>query len=258
MGAELGEGFELRRALQLGMLPLVLDSSDPQETLRTYASLYVRQEVQAEGLVRNIGGFARFLEVISLSHGSLLNVSGVARECLIPQKTAEGYVEVIEDLLLGFRLPSFTKRARRKLVHHPKFFYFDAGVFRAIRPKGPLDRPEEIGGGSLEGLVAQHLRAWIAYSGGDHRLFFWRTKNGVEVDFVVYGSEHFFALEVKGSASVYRKDVRPLKSFLEDYPAARAALLHGGRERLRIDGILCLPCEEFLRELVPRRPPRLT
>jgi predicted AAA+ superfamily ATPase len=130
----------------------------------------------------------------------------------------------------------------------------DAGVFRSLRPRGPLDTPEEIGGASLEGLVAQQLRAWIAYSEQDRSLYFWRTKAGLEVDFVVYGADAFFAIEVKRSKGVSSKDLRALKAFQEDYPHAQACLLYGGRERLKIDKILCLPCEAFLRQLDPTKP----
>jgi len=258
MAAELGRHFSLGRNLQLGMLPLILGAADPEETLKSYVSLYLREEVQSEGLVRNVGNFARFLEAISLSHASLLNTAEVARECQVNRKTVDGFVDVLEDLLLGFRLPVFSKRAQRHLVQHPKFYYMDAGVFRSVRPKGPLDSPEEIGGACLEGLVAQHLRAWSAYGNGDHSLHFCRTKAGLEVDFIVYGQETFAAIEVKRSRAVSSKDVRPLLAFLEDYPQAKACLLYGGRERLKISGIVCLPCEEFLRQLEPGKLPGMT
>ena len=254
MAAELGPKFQFARSLEIGMLPLVLNSAEPTETLKTYASLYLREEVQAEGLVRNIGNFARFLEAVSFSHASLLNTSQVARECQIKRKTVEGFIEVLEDLLLGFRLQPFTKRAQRKLVEHPKFYYMDAGVFRSLRPKGPLDSPEEIGGACLEGLVAQHLRAWIAYSKGEKTLYFWRTRAGLEVDFIVYGEDTFLAIEVKRSRVVSSKDVRSLRSFQEDYPQAKACLLYGGIERIKINDVLCLPCEQFLTNLVPDAP----
>jgi uncharacterized protein len=251
MASELGPNFQLARSLEFGMLPLVLNSTEPMETLKTYASLYLREEVQAEGLARNIGNFARFLEAMSFSHASLLNTSQVGRECAINRKTVEGFIEVLEDLLLGFRLPVFTKRAQRKLVEHSKFYYMDAGVFRSLCPKGPLDSPEKIGGACLEGLVAQHLRAWIAYSKGEKTLYFWRTRSGLEVDFIVYGEDTFFAVEVKRSRVVSGKDVRSLRAFQEDYPQAKACLLYGGKERMKIHDILCLPCEEFLSNLVP-------
>jgi uncharacterized protein len=254
MAAELGLSFQFARSLELGMLPLVLNSAEPIETLKSYASLYLREEVQAEGLVRNAGNFARFLEAMSFSHASLLNTSQVARECQVNRKTVEGFVDILEDLLLGFRLQAFTKRAQRKLVEHSKFYYMDAGVFRSLRPKGPLDSPEEIGGACLEGLVAQHLKAWIAYSKGENALYFWRTKAGLEVDFIVYGEDTFLAIEVKRSRTVSKKDIRSLRAFREDYPQAKACLLYGGKERMKIDEILCMPCEEFLMNLVPNMP----
>ncbi len=254
LAAELGGKFDFVRSLKMGMLPLVLGAAEPIETLKSYVSLYLREEVQAESLVRNVGNFARFLEAMSFSHASLLNTSAVARECQVNRKTVEGFIEVLEDLLLGFRLQVFSKRAQRKLVQHPKFYYVDAGVFRSIRPKGPLDSPEEVGGACMEGLVAQHLRAWIAYSKCEHALHFWRTKAGLEVDFVVYGEDTFLAIEVKRSRTISRKDVRPLLAFRKDYPQAKVCLLYGGKERLNVNGVLCLPCEEFLRNLLPDAP----
>jgi len=254
MAAELGPAFDLQRALQLGLVPLVWSAPEPEAALRSYAALYLREEVQAEALVRDVGAFARFLEAISFSHGGLLNLAEVARECEVGRKTVEGYVEILEDLLLGFRVPVFSRRARRQLVAHDKFYIFDAGVYRSLRPAGPLDRPEEIGGHALEGLVAQHLRAWIGYRGGAERLHHWRTRAGTEVDFVVYGPGTFAALEVKRSARVDRRDLRALKAFLEDYPEADAALLYLGREPLVLEGIPVLPCETFLRGLQPGAP----
>ena len=250
MAAELPD-FSLQDALERGLLPLVVASSSPKEVLHAYASLYLEQEVQLEGWARNVGDFARFLEIVSFSHGSVLNAANVARECAVQRKTVAGYIEVLEDLLLSFRLPVFSRRARRQTSVHPKFYLFDAGVFRSLRPRGPLDRPEEIEGAALEGLVAQHLRAWIAYSGAVAQLFFWRTRSGVEVDFVVHGEAGFWAFEVQNSIRVRPGDLRSLKTFLSDYPECTPVLLYRGDDRLRIDGILCAPAEEFLREMRP-------
>ena len=253
MAAELGSAFDLQRALSIGLVPLVWNAPDPAATLRAYASLYLREEVQAEALVRDIGAFARFLESISFSQGSALNLAEVARDCQVGRKTVEGYLGVLEDLLLSFRLPVFSKRAKRLLVAHEKFYFFDAGVYRSLRPTGPLDRPEEIAGMALESLVAQHLRAWIDYRAAGENLFYWRTKAGTEVDFVVYGPAVFWAIEVKHAAKISSKDVRALRAFREDYPEATAYLLYMGKERLAIDGVLCLPCETFLAGLHPER-----
>ena len=252
MAAELPR-FDLAQALRLGLLPLVLGASDPQSVLDAYVSLYLDQEVQAEGLTRNMGGFSRFLEAASFCHGGQLNISAVARECEVERKVVAGYIGILEDLLLAFRLPVFRKRAKRTTVAHEKLYLFDAGVFRSLRPKGPFDRPEEADGQALEGLVAQHLRAWAAYSESDARLHFWRTRGGAEVDFVIYGEQGLCALKVKNAPKVQASDLRGLRTFRQDYPEAQAALLHRGDERLRIDGIWCLPVEGFLRELRPNR-----
>lgn len=251
MAAELGELFNLTTALRQGMLPLVLAAHEPTQVLNAYNGLYLREEVQMEGLVRHVGNFARFLEAMSFSHAAVVNLSNVARECQVNRKTVEGYLEVLEDLLIGFRIDVFSRRARRALTAHPKFYYFDAGVFRASRPSGPLDAPEEIDGAALEGLVAQHLRAWCDYSGGDHTLHYWRTRAKTEIDFIVYGESGIHAIEVKNSAKVRPADLRALRTFAEDYPESRRFLLYRGKERLLKDGILCLPCDEFLLQLRP-------
>jgi predicted AAA+ superfamily ATPase len=132
------------------------------------------------------------------------------------------------------------------LAAHPKFYFFDAGVFRANRPAGPLDTPHEIDGAMLEGLVAQHLRAWCDYSTGHHQLHYWQTRSQVEVDFVVYGESGLYAIEVKNTRQVRPEALRALKSFGEDYPQSRRYLLYRGKERLKRDNVLCVPCEEFL------------
>ena len=198
-----------------------------------------------EGLVRNIGNFSRFLEAISFSHGSVLSVSAVARECEVERKTVEGYIDILADLLLCFRVPVFSKRAKRHLSTHPKFYFFDAGVFRSLRPSGPLDRPEEIHGSALEGLVAQHLRAWNAYGGEHYTLFFWRTKSGKEVDFVLYGPEGFWAIEVKNTRTIRPSDLSSLCAFKQDYPEAEVCLLYRGMSGSRYREYTVCPAANF-------------
>ena len=250
MAGELPD-FDLQRSLDIGLLPLTIAADHPEDILKAYVSLYLEEEVRAEGLTRNVGNFARFLEAVSFAHASQLNVSAVARDCEVERKVVASYIEILEDLLLAFRVPVFRRRAKRATATHDKLYIFDAGVFRSMRPRGPLDRSEEIDGAALEGLVAQHLRAWAAYSSRSAELFFWRTRGGSEVDFVVYGEAGFCAIEVKNARRVERKELRALKTFRSDYPEASAALLYRGRDRLRIDDIWCLPVDEFLRELRP-------
>lgn len=251
MAAELKAEFSLEKALYNGMLPLLYKTKNPQDILQAYIGLYLQEEIQAEGLVRSLEQFSRFLEVCTFSHGSMLNVTNIARDCAVKRKTVENYIDILEELLLAYRLPVFSKRAQRELAAHPKFYLFDSGVFFALRPKGPLDRPEEIEGAALEGLVAQHLRAWNDYSGSEHTISYWRTRSGVEVDFVVYGPKGFWAIEVKNAKRISPHDTRSLEAFLIDYPMAKAILLYRGTERIYQKNVMCIPCEDFLLELTP-------
>src|SRR3990170_1172279 len=131
---ELGQDFSLEHSLRFGHLPSTFQEADPKRYLESYVTAYLREEVQQEGLTRNLGAFARFLEAASFSQGGVLNVSAVARECGVDRKVVEDYFTILDDLLLAVRLPVFRKRAKRKIVAHPKFYFFDAGVYRAMRP----------------------------------------------------------------------------------------------------------------------------
>lgn len=250
--AELGSEFDIGDAMHYGMLPLLYGSKEKNSILRTYIALYIKEEVQPEGIVRNIGNFSRFIETMSFSHGSVLNMATIADESGIERKVVANYISILEDLLIGFILPVFSKRAKRAMTTHPKFFYFDAGVFRAIRPKGPFDKPTELDGLVLEGLIAQHLKAWVDMREGKEKLFFWRTRGGSEVDFVLYGEQGIFAFEVKNSTAVRKSDLRHLKTFLNDYPMGKGFFLYRGDRKLLIDDILCIPCREFLPLITPK------
>lgn len=251
MACELGEKFNFQESLKVGMLPVVYGSQDRFEMASAYSGLYLKEEIAAEAMVRNIGAFARFLEAISFSQASVINLSNIARECEVNRKTVEGYLDVLEDLLLAFRIPVFSKRAKRALASNQKFFFFDVGVFRSNRPSGPFDRVSEIEGVALEGIVAQHLRAWCDYRKGNHQLYFWHTRSKVEVDFIVYGEEGLIAIEVKNTDKVKPEDSRGLRIFAEDYPESKKIVLYRGKERVKQGSILWIPCEDFLRELNP-------
>ncbi len=252
--AELGTRFNLQKALTIGLLPLVVASESPQETLQSYAGMYLKEEVQAEGLVRHIEGFARFLEVISFSHAQQINIANISRECEISRKTIENYLTILEDLLLTFSLPVFTHRAQRALAHHRKLYIFDAGVYRSLKPQNFGDSHADMEGPALEGLVAQHLRAWIHLQTEKYQLFFWRTSSQLEVDLILYGAKSFLAIEVKNGTKIHPQDLRSLQEFRKDYPECTPLLLYRGTTRLVQGGILCLPCEEFLLQIDPTKP----
>ncbi len=251
LASELKEEFSLEKALQFGLVPMVWQSEEPEEKLRAYVSTYLKEEVQAEGLVRQIGDFARFMEIATFSHGGIWTSTEIGREAQIKRQTVDNYLQILEDLLLAFTIPVFTRRAKRSLISHSKFYFFDVGVFRELRPKGPLDKEAELEGPALEGLVAQHLRAWVFSQRQTHHLYFWRTRTKIEIDFIIYGPTGFWAIEVKRNSRISIHDVKSLKIFQEEYPEATCFLLHGGKERQKIRGILCVPIEEFLKGLQP-------
>ena len=309
LAAELGEAFDLSRALAIGLLPSVWMAPDPATTLTTYAGLYLQDEVRAGAMVRQLGDFARFLEVISDCHGRQLNLAALARQATIPRKRAESYLILLEELLLGYRLPVFQGPAPRQLVQHPKFYFADTGIYRALQhvvqqasdqddsgqqtsgqqasgqnhsgqqgssmnpnelrssnlqPKnqarnvldpsnlGPNDFGlSDIEAPALEGLVAQHLRALCQLRPGGASLSFWRTRAGLEVNFVLEGPELFLAIQVNRSAFLQQGDLAALKAFGQDYPEAQLLLLSFHRELRRIDGICCEPLEPWLRQLRP-------
>lgn len=244
--AEVGDEFSLKKTLKYGLVPLIVESDDPDSVAKAYINLYLTEEINSEGLIRNIGDFARFLEVASFSHGGVLNISNIARECEVSRKIVESYLSVLKDLLLCHLVPVFSVKAKRKIISHPKFYFFDVGVYNFLRPKGFLDGASQINGPGLEGLVLQHLVAWNDYNGQENKIFYWRTKHGVEVDFIIYGPKLFYAIEVKHSDKIHNKDLKGLKAFLTDYPEATAILVYQGDIRLKKGNVLCIPVTEFL------------
>lgn len=248
--AELGADFNLNESLRIGHLPAVHDNkNDAEEYLHSYIGTYLREEVLQEGLTRNLASFARFLEIASFSQGNILNISEVARECKIERKIVENYFTILEDLLIATRLPVFTKKAKRKTVVHPKFYYFDVGIYRSIRPKGPLDTPELIGGTALETLVFQELKAINEYERFHFDIHFWRTIDQQEVDFVLYGRKSLVAIEVKSSKTVHPSDFRSLQIFKEEYPIAKLFLFYGGKEQFHRENVEVFPVADILPEL---------
>ncbi len=251
---ELGDSFQFNQSLVYGMLPIVLDSKTPEEVLRAYVGIYLKEEVQSEGIVRNVGDFARFLEAMSFSHAAVINTSNISRECQAARKTVDSYLLILEDLLLSFQLSIFRRKAKRALTSHTKFYFFDAGIYRSIRPQHLYDPITETEGAALEGLVAQHLKAWVNDCPA-YQLHFWRTRSQAEVDFILSGPDCFYAIEVKNGTTVHPHDLKSLELFCEDYPEATPLLLYRGKQRLKDKNVLCLPVEEFLRQVDPREPP---
>lgn len=246
---ELGPDFDLAHSLKYGQLPSVYVESDPRAYLESYVKTYLQEEVRQEGLTRNLGAFSRFLEAASFSQASTLNISEVARECAVERKVAENYFSISEDLLTAYRIPIFTKRAKRRLIAHPKFYFFDAGVYRTLRPMGPLDVPEEVEGLAFETLLFQELNAINDGFNLGYKIYYWRTSNNVEVDFVLYGSRGIRAFEIKRTGKISGKMLKGLKAFLKDYPSAQAYFIYGGERRMREGEIEIISITEALKQL---------
>ena len=246
--AELGTDFNLVRALRYGQLPMACTSDNPDMFLQSYVRTYLQEEIQQEGLTRNLPAFSRFLEAASFSQGSPLNVSAIARDCAVNRKVVENYFSILRDTLVSYEIPVFTKRAKRDVIRSIKFYFFDAGVFRALRPAGPYDSDSEAEGAALETLVLQEIIALNDYKSGKYGIYYWRTRQGVEVDFVLYGPRGFRAIEVKHSDRIRREDFKGLKQFKEEYPEAELIFVYSGERRFHEEGIEIVPVDTFLRE----------
>ena len=246
---EMKGDFYWEKALTQGMLPRAQED-DFKNYLQSYVRIYLDQEIQQEGLTRRLDDFSRFLEVASFSQAQILNTSNVAREAEIKRMTVKGYFQILEDLLIGYMLPPFTKRAKRRLVNHPKFYYFDPGVFRAIRPMGPYDQPQELGGICLETLVYQQISSINDLMELGYKLYYFRTANGVEVDFVLYGERGIVGVEVKLNSHFNDTTIRGLKKFRQDYPEAKLFLLYTGKQKMYVNGVTVLPVREALSDLI--------
>lgn len=246
---ELGNDFNLARSLSYGQLPSVSFEPDPKKYLESYVKTYLEEEIFQEGLTRNLSAFARFLETASFSVGAVLNTSEVAREAGIERKVVENYFAILEDLLIGYRLPVFNKRAKRRLVAHAKFYFFDVGVYRTVRPMGPLDMPEMVEGTAFESLFFQDLLAINDSLNLGYNLFYYRTATGIEVDFVAYGEKGVRAFEVKRTGRISSRTLRGLKYFSKEYPQAKTFLIYGGKRKMREGNIEIIPLEDALKNL---------
>jgi predicted AAA+ superfamily ATPase len=237
--------------IEWGMLPMAFNLENPKDYLRTYATSYLQEEVKAEALTRNIGSFARFLEVAARQNAQVTNMTSIARDAQVARQTVEAYFEILVDTLIGSWLPSWKLKRATKQVRHPKFYFFDAGVCRALSGRLPYPPLEEETGFLLETLILNELRAYLSYSGLNYPVHYWSSYDGVEVDFLVEDSRGYVALKVKSSASWRGAFQRGLSRLIEELGAqrVRAYGVFGG-VRPQGDGTIpILPLGEFLRML---------
>lgn len=248
---ELGRDFDLDAALRHGTLPVVWTAPDRGEALTAYAQLYLKEEVQAEALVRNLPGFARFLPVAALFHGEVINVAALARDAGAARTTVEGYLEILEDTLLAFRLPAYEARLRVRERRHPKLYWADPGLPRAMkRQLGPPAAEER--GHLFEGWVAGLLRAYRDYRGLFDDWGYWAPGkgSGLEVDFVLRRGAALVALEVRAGQKLFEADLRGLRALGGLAGLERRLVVYRGERRQKtVDGIEILPVRALLAEL---------
>ena len=246
---ELGGDFSLEFVNKYGSLPTVFTEEDPQKYLYSYVKTYLQEEIMQEGLTRNLGAFARFLEVASFSVGSIINATSIAQEVMVERKVIENYFSILEDLMVGYKLPGFTRRAKRRIVSKPKFYFFDTGVYRTLRPSGPIDTDQEIGGIALENLFFQNLLAVNDSEDLKYNFYYYRTVNGSEVDFIAYGPNGFHAFEIKSSQNITAKHLRGLKTFSKVYPEAKLHIFYMGNQTRYEGNITTHPFEKDITNL---------
>jgi uncharacterized protein len=246
---DLGAHWELDRALNNGYLPRIHLSNAPKRLLASYVGDYLKEEVAAEGLVRNLPAFAEFLEVAALSDTQLVNAASIARECGVSAPTVKAYLEILVDTLQCSWLPAYRKRPKRRVIGAPKLYFADVGAVNHLARRGTLARGSELYGKAFENWCHHELRAYGACAARDEALSYWRLPSGIEVDFVV--GDMTLALEAKASQKITADHLRGLRSIVADYPKVprRAVVSLEARDRRTEDGIDILSEASFRRLL---------
>jgi predicted AAA+ superfamily ATPase len=246
--AEIGPGFDLERLLNHGYLPAFYGADRPERRLAAYVGDYLREEVAAEGLVRNLPVFSAFLTAAALSDGALVNFANIARECGVSAPTVKGHFGILEDTLLGCWLPAYTKRPKRRVIGAPKFYFSDVGVVNHLARRGRLVAGAELFGKAFENWVFHELRAANAYYGTFAELSHWRLASGIEVDFVVGAME--VAIEAKATSRITSDHLKGLRHLAADHPRVRRLVVSLEPRRRRTDDeIEILPAAMFVQEL---------
>ena len=246
---ELGNDFDLDRILNRGYLPRIYGSQRYRKLLDAYVSDYLQQEILAEGLVRSLPLFSGFLEAASLSEGSFVNFSNVARECGVSTPTAKSYFGILEDTLIGRWLPAYRKRLKRRVIGAPKFYFADVGVVNLLAKRGVLESGSALYGQAFENWVFHELASYISYRGVELNLAYWRLPSGIEVDFVVGDME--VALEAKATKRINAHHLKGLRALAAEHRRLekRIVVCLEPKAWQTKDGISVLPASTFAHRL---------
>ena len=245
---ELAGDFDLDRILNRGYLPRIYQAARARRLLDAYIADYLKEEVAAEGLVRNLAAFSGFLDAAALSDTEPVNFSNVARDCGVSSRTVRSYFDILEDTLLGRWVPAWRKRRKRRLTGSAKFYFSDVGVVNRLARRGRVERGSELYGKAFENWVHHEIAAWMAYTEFDGELTHWRLPSGVEVDFVL--GDMRLAVEAKASPMIGRHHLKGLRSLAREHNARRRVIVClEARPRRTRDGIDVLPAATFVRRL---------
>ncbi len=240
--------FSLTKALNSGLIPRHYDSAKPERLIQSYVGDYLKEEIVAEALTRNIPAFSRFLEVAALTNGQILNYTNIARECGITSPTVKEYFQILEDTLIGRQLPAFRKTKKRRLVTSPKFYFFDLSPVIHLSRRGEVVPGSELFGRAFEHFMWMEIVAHSSYSELFYPITYWRTSSGFEVDFVLGDNE--ISIEVKSTDSANTTHLKGLRRFREEYPVRRSILVSlDPKPRKTEDQIEILPWQMFLEQL---------
>lgn len=241
-------GFALLQALNRGLLPAHYMQPHYRRSLRAYVEDYLKEEVFAEGLARNIGAFSRFFDAVGYSHGELVNYSNIARDSGVDSKTVKEYYQILVDTLLGSFVEPFKRRQTRQVISKAsKFYLFDVGVAGILTRREITEPRGEAFGKALEHFIQMELRAHRSYTELEYDLQFWRTKSGLEVDFVLGGGE--VAVEVKGSGRLGGRDLHALNEFVDEFKPKHALVVCNEKDERVINGVRIVPWKVFLARL---------
>jgi len=244
------KNINLLHALNHGMIPThyLQDDQECKKSLKAYVQDYLKEEVFAEGLTRNIPAFSRFFDAFGYSHGELTNYSNIARDCGVDSKTVKEYYQILIDTLLAVRIDPFKKRQSRKIITKaPKYYLFDVGVANYLRKQHLEEERGEEFGRAFEHFLLMEILAYRSYSGQDFTINFWRTKTGLEIDFILARGE--IAIEIKGANRIDKRDLNALVAFAEEYSPKRNFVVCNEKEKRLHGKIEILPWNNFLQEL---------
>ena len=239
--------FDLDKALLYGMLPSHYFAKNPARMLSAYVDVYLREEIRQESIVRQLDGFQRFLEVAALTNGEMINYTNIASDCGVSVHTIRAYFDILEDTLIGYRIPAYSKVIKRRLVHAPKFYFFDVALPHYLLNRTSLAQGTIEYGHAFEHFIIQELVAYIGYNHKTEKLSYWRTQTGVEVDAVIGDAK--VAIEIKSTDNIQNKQLKGLKSFVSDYPTARPIIVSLDKISRKIEGIEVYYVNDFLSAL---------